>query len=585
MVQTFFGRMFDNLQTPVIVFASGEKRFIAYANSSMKLRLNPMLTIENLKNKTENYDMSGFFRFSDTHQNDAFWQRLLRTGSITNFKATLCTFEESELPVILSANMVEFQNESYYIVYMDEDIDDDTHEQTNERIESTAFHLAYDIYDTDEAINKILGLVGSNVHVSRAYIFEEISPEMTRNTYEWCAPGVEPAIQDLQNLAKSDYNYDVIVNGGMYITDDIRDLPENDRDILAAQGIKSLAILPLRHHDKALGYVGFDDTVNYRKWSRQEIHLLEEIANILVSPLIRRNSELQTARSFNTLQKVTDNIDAIIYVSDIKTFELVFVNKKLAETFNVHPSELLGKKCWQVLQKDKDEPCEFCPLNKMLNSHGEIITDTYSWEQCNTITNKWYLSRDTIFEWIDGSMVHMETATEITDQKEYEEKLKVLTSTDMLTKVYNRSAGYKYMQDILSEIFHKPNTVSLAFIDLDGLKFTNDTYGHDEGDKMIIETVKVIQSQIRETDMIFRWGGDEFILLLRCSLKWAEQILANISKKAEELNKTSKEHYKIKFSYGITDLFLDDEHTTIDMLISEADKKMYEQKMHKRSCD
>lgn len=61
--------------------------------------------------------------------------------------------------------------------------------------------------------------------MSRLYIFEPVQEDTTRNTYEWCAPGVEPMIQNLQELKMSDYDYSGIIRGGLYVADDISELP------------------------------------------------------------------------------------------------------------------------------------------------------------------------------------------------------------------------------------------------------------------------------------------------------------------------------------------------------------------------
>lgn len=581
MAYNFFENTFKNLQIPVVVCLDTDKYPIVFANASVKMLANPLLAIENLKDSIAVNYISDILKFSNDESRESFFGSLRTLGSINNFSATILDYDDNPITVSLSANVVRVQSTDYFVIYAYEKSasEDFTMSDTNS-ILFTAFHLAYHSTDVDDAINKILGFVGSYAEVSRVYIFEEESAIYTRNTYEWCADGVVPAIQDLQHLRRDEYNYDVIVNSGMYITDDIRDLPENDFAILDAQGIKSLAILPLFHADKPLGYIGFDDCENYRHWNSAEVRLLSDISSIIVSLLTRRNAEAQANRSLDIMQTISDNIDSIVYVSDLDTDEVIFANKALCDLLGVEPKQLIGKKCWSVMQGCQSERCENCPIPKMIDEDGNIIQSTYVWENKNPLSNKWYLVRDSIIEWIDGRNVHIETGTEITHQKAYEEKLKHYASIDSMTGAYNREWGYKYMQELHDFPDIDGGEVSLVFIDLDDLKQVNDTHGHDAGDIKITKTIETIRSSVRQSDTIIRWGGDEFILLLQCDTKMAGHIMKNIEERLQEVDKENGLPFDLNISYGIISLNGNPE-TPVDVLISEADKLMYKYKLSK----
>lgn len=584
MAYTFFEHTFKNLQIPVVVCLDTDRYPIVFANPSVKMLSNPLMSSENLKDSaTVNY-VADVLRFSNADMTESFFSSLRTLGSINNFNATILDYEDNAIPVTMSANIVEVQDNTYYIIYVYEksNLGDYSITDTNSAL-FTAFHLAFHTEDAEEAIGKILSFVGAYANVSRVYIFEEESAVYTRNTYEWCADGVEPAIQDLQHLRKDEYNYDVIVNSGMYITDDIRDLPENDRIILEAQGIKSLAILPLFYGDRPLGYIGFDDCENCRQWSSSEVRLLNDISSIIVSLLLRRNSEAQAGRSVDIMQTISDNIDSIIYVSDLDTDEVIFGNKALTDSLGLDPDNLIGRPCWQMFQRGGTGRCAHCPIPKMIDADGKIIQSSYSWENQNSITGKWYLVRDGIIEWIDGRYVHIETATEITHQKAYEEKLKHYASVDSMTGAYNREWGYKIMQEMRTmAAAQEGEEVSLVFIDLDGLKQVNDTYGHDAGDTKIIRTISTIRSSVRQSDLLVRWGGDEFLLLLQCGVDSARNVMENIDQKLLQASEQSDLPFPFSISYGITSL-TDDLESNVDAIISSADKSMYESKMRKRA--
>lgn len=578
MAYSFFENTFKNLQLPVVVCLDTDKYPIVFANNRAKMMTNPQLTIEKLKEGASADYVDDVLFFSGAETKESFFSSLRVLHSISNYSTTLLDFEGNLLPVMLSANTVDVQGNDYFIIYVYEkrDAGDSSSADTDDML-FTAFQLAYHTDDVDEAINKILAFVGAYANVSRVYIFEEESAVYTRNTYEWCADGIEPAIQDLQHLRKDEYNYDVIINSGMYITDDIRDLPDNDREILETQGIKSLAILPLFQGDHPLGYIGFDDCLAYRKWSSTEIRLLGDIASIIVSLLVRRNSESQARRSLDILQTITDNIDNAIYVTDPETYEIIFTNRALTEAFGIEHRNIVGKTCWQTLYRGKREPCDFCPLRQMFDEDGNVIKPTVVWERQDAVTGRWYLVKDSLIEWVDGRKVHIQTATEITHQKANEEKLRLTASIDSMTGAYNREWGYRIMQEMRG---YTDTDVSLVFIDLDDLKNVNDRYGHDAGDEKIIKTVETIRSSVRQSDVLIRWGGDEFILLLQCNAATAKTIMSNIDKKLKTRKEQDALPFTLSVSYGV--MPLSDDDRTVDEIIANADRSMYKSKVTKR---
>ena len=583
MTVDFFEKTFKNLQMPVIVCENAKDYPLVFANTSARLLCNPLLTIEKIQNKQTYELFDEFMRFQKKETRDSFFDSLKNMGAVTGYKVSLLTVDDEPFTVYLSSNMVSVDDTEFFVIYANKSDGGGklTYEDMDNTI-TTAFQVAFQTHNIDEAINKILGLVGTYVDVSRVYIFEEISPTMTRNTYEWCNDGIEPAIQDLHDLAKSDYNYTEIVESGMYITDDVRILPDMDRSILEAQGIKSLAILPLYGAGHPLGYVGFDDNISYRKWGKAELQLLKGISSLLVSLITKRNAIYQMQRSSDLIQTIMDKQDSIIYANDIETYEIVFANQAFADAVGMSKEEVIGRKCYEIIQGQTGSPCEFCPNQHLKNEDGSYSDETYTWDFQNQKTGKWYMAKDTVFTWIDGRLVHLESAVEITNKKEYEQQLEYYASTDTLTGVRNREWGYKAIGTAIMHPKRDPSkTSSLVFIDIDGLKDTNDKYGHDAGDNMLIDTVNIIRNNIRKSDMVFRWGGDEFVIILEGVGDAAERVMQKIQSGITEFNEKYNLPYKLSFSYGITE-FDNESEDDIDAIINRADKLMYQQKMTKK---
>ncbi len=118
---------------------------------------------------------------------------------------------------------------------------------------------------------------------------------------------------------------------------------------------------------------------------------------------------------------VMDSLDALVYVADMKTYEVLFVNKYGINVWG----DIKGKICWQTLQNDQTGPCSFCTNDRLLDSNLNPV-DPVVWEVQNSSNHEWYECRDQAIKWMDGRMVRMEIANNITKRKQAEEKRKKL---------------------------------------------------------------------------------------------------------------------------------------------------------------
>ena len=155
-------------------------------------------------------------------------------------------------------------------------------------------------------------------------------------------------------------------------------------------------------------------------------------------------------------------------------------------------------------------------------------------------------------------------------------------SIDDMTGLMNKRSGLNFLENALENRSSEP--LSVAFIDVDGLKYVNDTYGHEEGDAYIRQIAKVIRGNLGSHDVVFRYGGDEFVLILdNCSREIAEIVLQRIVQKLERLNAQSTKPYAWHISYGIAEY---GEITNEDLksILARADQEMYLQKRQRKQA-
>ncbi|MEK7990995.1 MAG: PAS domain S-box protein, partial [Thiotrichaceae bacterium] len=118
---------------------------------------------------------------------------------------------------------------------------------------------------------------------------------------------------------------------------------------------------------------------------------------------------------------ILDSLEAIIYVADMETYELLFINEFTRRTFG---ENWQGQLCWKYIQQDMTGPCEFCTNSKLLDKNKKS-TGIYKWEFQNSVNNRWYYLQDRAIEWEDGRLVRLEIATDTTPIKEAERKLRL----------------------------------------------------------------------------------------------------------------------------------------------------------------
>lgn len=151
-----------------------------------------------------------------------------------------------------------------------------------------------------------------------------------------------------------------------------------------------------------------------------------------------------------------------------------------------------------------------------------------------------------------------------------------LATHDELTGILNRRGFLSLAQNSLNLSLRNEFPVTLVYLDLDKFKYINDNFGHAVGDGILITFVRLLNSAFRESDVIARFGGDEFVLLLNStSAKEAAKVIEKFSSSLQDLNKEQQAPFDILFSFGIVE-FNADVHDNIETLLSDGDKLMYE---------
>jgi diguanylate cyclase (GGDEF)-like protein/PAS domain S-box-containing protein len=158
-----------------------------------------------------------------------------------------------------------------------------------------------------------------------------------------------------------------------------------------------------------------------------------------------------------------------------------------------------------------------------------------------------------------------------------EEQLRMLSLTDDLTGLYNRRGLFALGEHMMRTARRHKTGLGVLFLDLDGLKDVNDRFGHRRGDEALRETAALLQKGIRESDVLARAGGDEFVVVAEDDGTTAEDLARRVHRRLAAANDSGERPFKLEASTGVV-YWPYTEKATLHELIERADARMYEEK-------
>ena len=289
----------------------------------------------------------------------------------------------------------------------------------------------------------------------------------------------------------------------------------------------------------------------------------------LIIILLRKNSQTK-----KLLQTVINSSDDLIYYKDSK-LRYIGCNKSFENLLAKKESEIIGKNDFELFEEDlakvfRREDFEVLDENNLITSNEWIIFGH---------KRIFFQTKRIPFKYKNKKIGILGIARDITGLYEIQEKLKKQTYYDELTKIFNRKAYNERIQEKFDLFDRYDTNFTIAMYDIDDFKKINDTYGHDIGDKVLVEITNEVKSIIRKTDFLFRVGGEEFVIIfdkisLDESYDIAEKIRINISKMQ------IIENEKITISMGITQAIANDNPQSI---YERVDKLMYQSKRNNKN--
>jgi len=209
------------------------------------------------------------------------------------------------------------------------------------------------------------------------------------------------------------------------------------------------------------------------------------------------------------------------------------------------------------------------PVEMKLGSHGNVE------DVCFSVTANTFLYHEKEF-----MLLMLE---DITKQKTIEEKLRKISVTDELTGLYNRRGFFALSEQVLRLAKRQNAPIFMLYIDFDGLKEINDTFGHREGDLALVDVAGILKATYRESDIIGRIGGDEFAIIpIGTSEDSIEKNITRLQINIDDLNASGLRRYRLSVSCGES-RYDPEQPCSLDELLAQADRQMYEKKRNKKN--
>ncbi len=267
-------------------------------------------------------------------------------------------------------------------------------------------------------------------------------------------------------------------------------------------------------------------------------------------------------------------LDAVINTSD----DLIYYKNKNLKYLGCNDAfeKLVGKTKDEIIGKDDFELFAYKFANefrihdlKVLESN-EMFIDNESFELNNKMLIFQTKKRPFKYDAKTGVGI-LGVSRDITDLFETQKKLEEQATIDELTKAFNRKYFNERLKEKIEMFKRYEYCFCMALFDIDDFKIVNDTYGHDIGDKVLIDICQIIKSNIRTTDLLFRIGGEEFVIIYPKTV--LDEAFVSTSK-IKNLIKDANiiENHKISVSIGLTQISSQDDESS---LFKRVDELMY----------
>ena len=475
-----------------------------------------------------------------------------------------------------------YSPEKNYFVTFFTDITEKLNKQS--KIQDLLYEISTDFVnvkteDIEYAIDDALEKMGNATGADRVYIFRyDFERNSCSNIYEWCSEGTEPRIERLSEISLDlipEWVQCHISGNTLFVNDESELRYIEERKNLRLHEIKSLIAVPVTYDNRLYGFAGFNSIKNSYHYSELEQNLLQNFGQLLLSLMLRKEIEdsvyIKKEIFRTTLLSIADGVLSVDNEQNI-----VLMNEAAEKLSGISYKEAQGKPVSEVLNfmhEGASIPCSTTVERVIKTGITEKISDDVLLVHRDGLQIPVQYSISAVKNKKNDTKGAVVIIRDVTSERNIQKQAEYLSFHDHLTDLYNR----RFFEEELLRLDTLRNLpLSVIMIDVNGLKLTNDAFGHETGDRLLKKVAGIMKKECRNDDIVTRLGGDEFsVILPKTDAVQAKLIMNRITGSADKENLKS---IVISVAAGYATKTSPDQN--IDEIIKIAENNMYSDKIN-----
>ena len=475
-----------------------------------------------------------------------------------------------------------YSPEKNYFVTFFTDITENLSKQS--KIQDLLYEISTDFVnvkteDIEYAIDDALEKMGNATGADRVYIFRyDFERNSCSNIYEWCSEGTEPRIERLSEISLDlipEWVQCHISGNTLFVNDESELRYIEERKNLRLHEIKSLIAVPVTYDNRLYGFAGFNSIKNSYHYSELEQNLLQNFGQLLLSLMLRKEIEdsvyIKKEIFRTTLLSIADGV-----VSVDNEQNIILMNEAAEKLSGISYREAQGKPVSEVLNfmhEGASIPCSTTVERVIKTGITEKISDDVLLVRRDGLQIPVQYSISAVKNKKNDTKGAVVIIRDVTSERNIQKQAEYLSFHDHLTDLYNR----RFFEEELLRLDTLRNLpLSVIMIDVNGLKLTNDAFGHETGDRLLKKVAGIMKKECRNDDIVARLGGDEFsVILPKTDAVQAKLIMDRITGSADKENLKS---IVISVAAGYATKTSPDQN--IDEIIKIAENNMYSDKIN-----
>ncbi len=351
-------------------------------------------------------------------------------------------------------------------------------------------------------------------------------------------------------------------------------------------GLRSMMSVPLISRDEVIGTLHFR-AKKPSAYTRQDLRLAEKIGMQIAGAVANAQFFADLKKTETSLRESEARFRALFEQATVGVAEMDIVTGRFL-TVNRRFCEIVGRTAEETLATT------FLAIThpEDLHLHDEKTALLMAGKIGHFTLEKRYVRKDGAIVWVNITISplwergkatgrYISVVQDVTERRRMEEEIREMSLRDPLTELYNRRGFITLAEQQLRAANRANRQMLLAFIDVDDLKQINDKLGHEEGDKALSDTARIIRRTFRDSDIIARLGGDEFaVLAIDAADLNPDAFSQRLQLHIDAFNEQKSRKYKLAMSRGSA-IYDPESPVSLDKLMSSADGMMYAQKKSK----